>query len=93
MRKRFLFLTVLSIDSFLSRAYRNLKIFSTPGQVKKRRIFSNYFEKMPRYGLSKEEAGRKFFILDDKGLITKARYATIGGTMVESGEQCIVVFA
>jgi hypothetical protein len=48
---------------------------------------------MSRYGLSKEEAGRKFFILDDKGLITKARYATNSGTMEESGDQWNVVFA
>jgi hypothetical protein len=48
---------------------------------------------MSRYGLSKEEAGRKFYILDDKGLITKARYASKGGIMEESGKQCNVVFA
>ncbi len=70
-----------------------LKICLTPGQVQKRRIFSNYLKKMSRYGLSKEEAGRKFYILDDKGLITKARYATNGGTKEESEEQSNVVFA
>ena len=32
-----------------------------------------YFWKNFRYGLSENEAGAKFFILDENGLITKAR--------------------
>ena len=32
-----------------------------------------YFWKKFRYGLSENEAGAKFFILDENGLITKAR--------------------
>ena len=44
---------------------------STEGQ---KSIFSSFAHILCRYGLSKEEASKRFFIVDKDGLISKSRY-------------------